>query len=205
MKTIDRLVHYLAFHVAQISDRGLYHGRMGIILSLYFYGKAHNDLCLCNYIRDILQDTSNDYYDGDISLENGLSGLGLGVSLLYKAGMFKDDLNDILYEIDKKIMTSDPRRMEDHSLQRGALGVLFYIKTRFSIGQICTSICEDYIHELESNVKESRSEYMTIELFMKSLKRPQWKMNEYLGKELGIDNGSAYYLIKDSYAKVLYR
>lgn len=205
MQTTTGLVNYLAFQAAQVSDSGLYHGRMGIILSLYLHGVVHGNQSLCHYASDILQNTADDYFDGDISIENGLSGLGLGFTLLYKAGMFKDNLNDILYEIDKKIMSVDPRRMEDYSFRKGALGILFYIQTRFSVNQECVSIHKDYIQELEANIKRISCEAVRQELFVESLRQPSWEMEDYLEKDAGIDNGSAYYLIKNSYDKVFSR
>lgn len=205
MQTTTALVNYLALQAAQASDCGLYHGRMGIILSLYCHGIVNGNQCLCDYAGDILQNTANDYYDGNISIENGLSGIGLGYTLLYKAGMFKDNLNDILYEIDKKIMGVDPRRMDDHTFRKGASGVLFYIRTRLSVDQICVSLCKDYIQELEANVREDVCKDVRHDMFFESLRQPKWKMDEYLEKDPGIDNGSAYFLINDSYDKVFSR
>lgn len=201
MQTTTGLVNYLALQAVQVRNRGLYHGRMGIILALYCYGKLHSNHCLCSYATDILQNTESDYYDGDFSIENGLSGLGLGFTLLHKAGMFKDNLNDILYEIDKKIMSTDPRRMEDHSFRKGSLGLLFYIRTRLSVDQVCISLREDYIRELEANVQK----VVRNEMFVESLRQPAWDMNNYLDKEPGIDNGGAYYLIKNTYDKIFSR
>lgn len=202
MQVTTGLVNYLALQAVQVSGSGLFHGRMGIILSLYCHGAVHDNQSLCDYASDILQNTADDYFDGDLSIENGLSGLGLGFTLLYKAGMFKDNLNDILYEIDKKIMSVDPRRMEDYSFRKGALGVLFYIRTRLSVNQECVSIQKDYIQELEANIKRISCEAVRQELFVESLRQPSWKMEDYLEKDAGIDNGSAYYLIINSYDKV---
>jgi len=202
MQATTGLVNYLALQAVQVSSSGLFHGRMGIILSLYCHGFVHDNQSLCDYASDILQNTADDYFDGDLSIENGLSGLGLGFTLLYKAGMFKDNLNDILYEIDKKIMSVDPRRMEDYSFRKGALGVLFYIRTRLSVNQECVSIQKDYIQELEANTKRISCEAVRQELFVESLRQPSWKMEDYLEKDAGIDNGSAYYLIINSYDKV---
>lgn len=202
MYTTKAFVNYLAFQAAQTPESGLYHGRMGIILSLYCYGLVHNNRSLCDYACDILQNMSTDYYNGDISIENGLSGLGLGFTLLYKAGMFKDNLNEILCEVDKKIMSIDPRRMKDHSFRNGTSGVLFYIKTRLSVGQKCISLHKDYIMELESNMKDKASKIIRPEMFIESLKQPAWEKEAYLNKNAGIDNGNAYFLIKESYDKI---
>lgn len=202
MYTTKAFVNYLAFQAAQTPESGLYHGRMGIILSMYCYGMVHNNRSLCDYACDILQNMSIDYYNGDISIENGLSGLGLGFTLLCKAGMFKDNLNEILCEVDKKIMSIDPRRMKDHSFRNGTSGVLFYIKTRLSVDQKCISLHKDYIMELESNMKDKASKIIRPEMFIESLKQPAWEKEAYLNKNAGIDNGNAYFLIKESYDKI---
>lgn len=205
MQTTTSFVNYVALQSAQISMNGLYHGRMGIILSLYCYGKVHKNHCLCEYTSDVLHNMTTDDYYGDISIESGLSGLALGFTLLSKAGMFKDNLNEILYDVDKKIMSIDPRRMEDYSFRKGALGVLYYIKTRLSIDQVCVSLHKDYIRELEAIMEKKTCWPMKPEMFLDSLIQPAWETKDYLNKDAGIDNGNAYFLIKESYDKVFSR
>lgn len=204
MKITSRIINHLALKAVQTNDGGLFHGRMGIILALYCYGVAHNNQDICDYVRDVLQLTVNDYYDSDIYLENGLSGIGLGFVLLYKAGLFKDNLNDLLFDIDKKIMSTDPRRMIDKSFRHGASGVFYYIRMRLSIDQICESIDIDYIRELENNIHSLDKQVFQNE-FLDNLQQPTWNMDDYLEKDAGIDNGSAYYLIVNSYDKVFSR
>lgn len=202
MQITTCLINHLALQTIQVQDSSLYHGRMGIILSLYCYGTVYGNSYICDYASDILQNSADDYYDVDISLENGLSGIALGYTLLYQAEMFKDDLNDILYEIDKKIMSVDPRRIDDYSFRKGALGVLYYINTRLSVNQTCASLHKDYVKELETNVKNNVCETNGKETLMKDLRQPIWEATDYLDKDAGIDKGSAYYLIRCSYDKV---
>ncbi|MBO4840996.1 MAG: hypothetical protein J5524_09180 [Bacteroidaceae bacterium] len=200
-----KLVNYLAFKVAMLPNSGLFHGRMGVILALYCYGVVHDNRILCDYVSNILQDANNDYFDGDTSIENGLAGLGLGFTLLYKAGMYQDDLNDLLSDIDKRIMSVDPRRIDDYSFRKGAPGIYYYIKTRQNVGQECISIHKDYIEELEANIQAHFYGENKMESLMGSLKQPTWKTEDYLEKDCGIDNGCAYFLLKDSYDKVFSR
>lgn len=205
METKSNLVNYLALQAVQTPYAGLYHGRMGIILSLYCHGVVVCNKHICDYASDILQLTDEDYFDNDITLENGLCGLGLGYTLLYKAGMFRDDLNEILFDIDHRIMDIDPRRMSDYSFKKGALGIIFYIKTRLSLGQVCESIHNDYIQELERNIQEHTSQNVSESHFLLSFQRPNWKEEDYVGKDAGIDNGSSYFLIRNSYDKIFSR
>jgi len=196
------LINYLALQAIQVSDAGLYHGRMGIILSLYCHGVVQCNRNICDYASDILRLTADGYFDNDITLENGLCGLGLGYVLLYKAGMFKDNLNEILFDVDNKIMNVDPRRYTNYTFRKGALGVMFYIKTRLSLNQECETIRKDYIQELECNIQKHSSRNVRECQFLQSLQSPMWGDEDYVDKNAGIDNGSSYFLIKDSYDKI---
>lgn len=201
MQTTPNIINHLSLQAIQTNDSGLYHGRMGIILALYCHGVAYGNKDICDYASDVLQLTVDNYYDGDITLENGLSGIGLGFVLLYKAGMFRDNLNELLFDIDKKIMSFDPRRMTNKTFRTGAAGLLYYIKARQSIGQTCESIHDDYIKELE-DCTHCVEKAVSQTCFTDDLRQPTWNMEDFLEKEAGIDNGCAYYLIKDSYGKV---
>lgn len=199
------LIDYIALQAAQVSNNGLYHGRMGIALALYGYGLTRSDKVLCEYARDILQASTSDYYDVGIGLEKGLAGIGLGFTLLYKMGMFQDDLNDLLSEIDTKIMGFDPRRITDYSFRNGASGILYYINTRKTTGQECLSIEKDYISELENNISFHLDECDLSENLFSSLTLPKWGVEDYLEKEVGIDNGNAYFLIQIAHDKIFSR
>lgn len=205
MSISRNLINYIALQAAQKANNGLYHGRMGIVLSLYCYGKVQEDKRLCDYAKDVLQTSTGDYHDGVVGLENGLAGLGLGFTLLYKAGMFKDDLNDLLFEIDTKIMRNDPRRISDFSFREGAAGVFYYIKMRKTTGQECLSIDKDYIAELEHSISLHTDECELSETLLSCLTSPKWEVEDYLDKEVEIDNGSAYFLIQNSYDKIFSR
>lgn len=197
------LINHLILQIVQTKDNSLYHGRMGVVLALCCYGKAYHDNRLCEYALDILSMKGDDYYNGDIGVENGLSGLGIGFTLLNKAGMFKADLNDVLYEIDNKIMGVDPRRIKDMSFRNGAAGIFYYIKTRLSIEEKLFSIDCKYITELKENIKANTKDWPIGETLLGNIRQPAWGAETYLDKPIGIDNGSAYYLMKESYGKVL--
>ncbi len=202
MTSTDKIINYIAAKVPQMSDNGLYHGKMGIVLALYCHGKVHQNKRVRDFACDILQYSDSDYHLGSIGLENGLAGIGLGFCLLYKAGMYDDDLNDILEEIDQKIMDVDPRRLTDLSFKTGALGILHYINIRRSIQQECLSLERSYIKELEQNVYTHAPKDWIQQNLLTDLNIPNWKTAEYLDHDVGIDNGSSYFLICDTYDKV---
>ena len=196
------LINYLALQSAQMTDNGLFHGRMGIILALYCYGLIYDNRTLSDYACDILQCTSENYNDADIFLENGLAGIGLGYTLLYKAGMFQDNLNELLFDIDKRIMSVDPRRIDNYSLKNGALGLLYYIEQRQSLEQVCESIEDDFVQELKENIKKKNIDNTKKYQLISNIQKPKWEVSDYLCRNVGIDNGSAFFLMEESYGKV---
>jgi len=202
MAITDKIINYIAFKVSQMEDNGLYHGKMGVILALYCHGKVHQDKRISDFACDILQLSDGDYHLGNIGLEKGMAGIGLGFCLLYKAGMYDDDLNDILTEVDRQIMAVDPRRLTDFSFKSGALGILHYINIRRSVQQECETLELGYIKELEQNIYVHASLDMARQNLLADLTIPNWKPNEYLDEVIGIDNGSSYFLIRDNYDKV---
>lgn len=201
-KMKEKLVNYLSFQVSQLEDCGLYHGKLGVILSLFCYGKVRGDRRLCDFATDMFQSPTHGYHEGDVGLENGLAGLGLGITLLYEAGMFHDDLNELLEEVDMKIMAIDPRRMTDHTFRSGACGILYYIRRRLSLDQECVTLHKEFIRELEENIRRDASLSAKCESFISSLEMPEWSIEEYLGHDAGLDNGSSFFLIQDYYDKI---
>ncbi len=198
----ERLINHLALQVCQCSDFGLYHGRLGIILAFYSHGKVMGNKRLCEYTKDVLQASMIDDVVSEIGLENGLAGIGLGITMLLKAGMFHDDLNDLLYEIDNKLMDYDPRRMTDISFRTGMEGILYYIDMRLGTNQECNSIDSMYIAELKANMAIRKKYYENCRTLIDSLVCPNWEKGDFLGNEIGIDNGCAYFLISDTYDKI---
>lgn len=125
---LSNIVDYLIFKSNTLSEIGLFHGKMGLVVTLYLYAKKYNDDIVNEYAWELLQQV----YDGihtnvPIDLENGLAGIGYGTTLLCQYGIFDCNLNDILLDIDTKIMERDPRRFTDFSMRTGVKGLMLYI------------------------------------------------------------------------------
>ncbi len=201
-KVKERIINYLVLQVSQMEDSGLYHGRLGVILALFCHGKVYGDRRMCDFATDMFQTHTHSYHEGDVGLEKGLAGLGLGIILLYEAGMFQDDLNELLHDVDTRIMERDPRRIADYTFRNGALGILYYARRRMSLDQECTTLQVDYVNELAESVRKVSSLSGQQETLLSSLCAPVWDMSEYLEHEIGLDNGSSYFLIQDNYDKI---
>jgi len=140
-----------------------------------------------------------------IGMESGLCGIGYGITLMKKSEIIDCDLNDVLFDIDKRIMDYDPRRISDFSYRKGVAGIIRYIQCRQSCPEMLKSIDSMYLRELEGSYKSvEKDELCTVRSLMTDIGVPQWDEDEFVGKNIGIDNGISYFLIKDSYDQILY-
>ena len=195
-------INYIAFHATQIHDNSLYHGRLGIILALCGHGMLNTDKRICNFVRNLIQASTDGYYDGRIGIENGLAGYGLAFTLLYKVGMLNENLNEVLFDIDKKIMSYDLKRMDDFSFREGLSGVWYYVKMRMSSGQYCWSLDRDYVNELGNITLSYANRGELNETLITSIQKPSWGLADYMGNEVEIDNGLSYFVIQNSYEEI---
>lgn len=82
---LRKIADYLLLKSPYIQDVGLFHGKMGIVVSLYAYANKYGDSLLEDYAWDLLQQIYEEVHtDMPIGLENGLTGTGYGTSLLCK-------------------------------------------------------------------------------------------------------------------------
>lgn len=65
-----------------------------------------------------------------IGLGNGLCGIGWGILHLSHNGFIEDNTNEILEEMDERIMEYDLTRMKDLSLENGFQGMALYLSER---------------------------------------------------------------------------
>lgn len=192
-----KIVDYLLLKSPYIQDIGLFHGKMGIVFSLYAYAKKYNDRLLEDFAWDLLQQIYNKVHtDTPTGLENGLAGIGYGTTLLSILGLIECDLNTVLSDIDAKIMERDPRRMSDFSVRTGAGGVLLYLALRQETSGTLLTFDNQYVAELKS-AAAVKMVLNPVTNILDILNEPLFDINCYMEKPIGIDGGSAYYILKD--------
>jgi len=200
MNINQQIANYLMLKTIGLQNVSLYHGKMGVVLALYLYAyQAEKE-----YINDFAWDLLQDVYKGisetlPVGLEYGLAGIGFGVTLLKKHGVVDCDLNEVLYDIDKKIMAYDPRRITDFSFRNGAWGVSSYIRLRQEVEGKLNSFDSQYIQELQqvlATIPVFREGVLHKTLW-EDLQAPEWDLSDFYDKPLGIDEGLAYFLINN--------
>lgn len=184
----------------ETSDISLYHGKMGIVLALYIYAQQSAQEHIKDYVWDLLQEVYNGVNETQpVGLEYGLAGIGYGTTLLKKYGIFDCDLDEVLCNIDQKIMTYDPRRITDFTYRTGAWGLSNYISLRMNVEGKISSFDTQYLQELQYvlSANQAYNKGMPEKTIWTDLQAPDWELSDFQNHPLGIDEGLAYYLIKN--------
>lgn len=194
---LRKIVDYILLSSPYMHDIGLFHGKMGVVIALYLYSAKYRDELISDYAWDLLQHIYDNINSNmPIGLEYGLAGIGYGTTILYKHGLVDCDLNSILVDVDSKIMEHDPRRIKDMSIRSGVEGLMQYIALRKSTGEPFETFDAQYLTELYTTASPIVSVFQDKSI-MSILNAPTFSIEEYTEKPLGIDGGSAYYILKD--------
>ncbi|MDR3057965.1 MAG: hypothetical protein LBU84_07480 [Prevotella sp.] len=130
---LSRIVRHLILNASYIPDIGLYHGKMGIVLFFAHYGRYIGNTLYDDFASELLDEIYEDIHaETPVNFENGLCGIGWGIEYLLQNEFMEGDSDDVLSDIDQKIMERDIRRITDISFRAGLEGISFYINKRIN-------------------------------------------------------------------------
>lgn len=106
-------------------------GKMGGVIFFANYAKYINDQSF-NQLSDLLFEDvyENIADDTPVDFATGLCGIGWAVEYLLQNNYTEGNTDEVLEDIDGKIMEKDIRRISDFSFDKGLAGILFYVLTR---------------------------------------------------------------------------
>lgn len=190
---LKRIANHLIIHASFMSDLGLYHGKMGVVLFFAHYGRYTNNSLYDDFSGELLKEICADLHIGlPIDFENGLCGIGWSIEYLVQNEFLEGDSDEILYEIDQRIMEYDLKRLKDRSLETGLKGILTYIQKRLlskPLNEERTIFDKQYLSDFNL-VK--RNEYLpTNEQIIKSVIKDIMLKDDLIFSKLGLDNGCA--------------
>lgn len=146
------IAQHLLINSAFTADLGLYNGKMGVVLFLCHYARYSGNTEYEDFAGELIDMINEDLTDDmPAQLENGLSGIGWGIEYLISNRFMSGNTDDVLVDIDERIMQYDPLRMKDCSFSQGIIGVLFYVLTRLCSQNRdirCRPFDEDYLNRL---------------------------------------------------------
>lgn len=186
---LKQIANHLLMNVNGLDDIGLFRGKIGVMLFFAYYGIYSAKNIYTIFSRDLYDDVCESISESTpINFGSGLSGIGWSLSYLYKKNMIDDDLEEILREVDKKIMEYDLSRIDDKSLESGVLGISCYIKSRIELGLISTF---DMSYLNEWNKLEASYDVPSIEILMGNLINRNKDYSICSLKDLGLVSGYA--------------
>jgi len=126
-----RIARHLIMQASFISDLGLYHGKMGIVIFFAHYARYTGEPLYDEFAGELLDEIYDELHAGlPVNFESGLCGIGWGFEYLLNNGFLTGDSDEILSEMDTLVMERDLRRISDLSLRTGLEGIAYYICTR---------------------------------------------------------------------------
>lgn len=190
---VERIVRHLIMHASFLPDLGLYNGKMGIVVFFAHYARYTGDALYDDFAGELMNEINNEIHtDIPFHFESGLCGIGWGIAYLLENKFMDGDINDILSEIDEKIMETDIKRIKDVSLRTGLAGILLYIKKRiqlFSSNQQHCVFDELYLNDIKS--VESLAEKLPVNPLALVINGKYPDNDQITEWQLGLEGGCA--------------
>lgn len=195
---LQRIANHLILHSSPLDDVGLFHGKMGIILFFVHYARYTENTLYDDFACELLEEVCENISENlPVNLESGLCGIGWGIEYLIRNKFLDGDANEMLKEIDRKIMERDLRRIEDTSLATGLQGISDYIYERIRSAHEnadCMPFDSQYLKEWKAC--SSSLETGSGETVLSSILANQPATENSLVCALGLQNGCAGYGLK---------
>lgn len=163
---LNQIAKYQILHGSSCSELGLFNGKMGMVLFLFHYarytGNALHESFANEILDEVLEDTSNTL---PISFSTGLCGIGWGIEYLIQKGFAQGNADEILEELDKRVMEYDLRRITNISLDKGLEGIAYYISARLISPRKGKQPFDiNYIKELHTSLKKHHLKTMGLNI-----------------------------------------
>lgn len=134
---LQRISDHLLLRASFTKDLGLYHGKMGIVIFFVHYAKYTSSKTYQQFAELLLEEIYQEITSRTpLNFESGLCGIGWGIEYLVQNNFMKGDTNEILEDIDKKVMEYAPLRMRNHDVKKGVSGILNYVYMRLLSSRI---------------------------------------------------------------------
>lgn len=150
----EKVLSYLLVNYNCILGLGLLHGKMGGVLFFILYSRYTKCDIYEEYADMLMKDIYNKIYDDiSINFEIGLCGIGWCIEYLVHNKLINGNTDEILYEIDQKVMCLDPSRIDDYSMKTGFGGILMYINARIKSFEREMPFDLDYLTVVKKRIK----------------------------------------------------
>lgn len=153
---LQQIANHLILNSSSLTDLGLFHGKMGVVLFFFHYANYTNNIYYQEYAGVLLDEIFEDIHAGiTLDFENGLSGIGWSLLYLLKNHFVEGDPDEVLADIDQKMIAVNLMRVSEFSLERGLEGFLCYLQERLSIKSECSLFDVEYVKDFQKAISSS--------------------------------------------------
>jgi len=161
MKTKDeilrRISRYLMLHSIFINNIGLLDGKTGISIFFYHYARYTGREIYSDFADELIDEIYKEIHRNlSCNFRDGLCGIACGIEYLIRNSFIEGNPDEVLEDLDKRIMEWDVRRISDYSLETGLTGIASYVINRIENREEHAYIRHDYICDLSKALKESK-------------------------------------------------
>lgn len=200
---LQRVVNHLTVQNFAVHDLGLLNGKMGIAFFFYHYARYQKEPLYEVLAGSLIEEIYDNIHDNmSITMDKGLCGIAWGICTLLEQDFLDGDADEVLSDIDHKIMERDPMRMTDFSFRTGLEGIRSYVQTRISLVEKEQAACpfdNMYVYALEQSAQRAGLPLKSVSP-LDVITAP--KLNEttdFLNLPLGLDGGCAGLALKTLY------
>lgn len=185
------IANHLIINVGFLDNLGLYHGKTGIILFFVHYARFTGNPIYDEIAGELLDEIIEEIHDGIATdFENGLSGIGWGLLYLLKNKFMDGNPDEILEDIDKKLMEINLPRLTDFSIERGLAGISIYLSARLSAGNTVYPFDTEYLSNWQKAISGKNIE-AELDLYSIINQGTATAVQELQKKSLGLQDGYA--------------
>ena len=190
---LECISNHLIINSSFLEKLGLYHGKMGIVLFFVHYARFTDNPIYEEVAGDLLDEIMEDIHDGiALDFENGLAGIGWGILYLIKNKFMNGNPDEVLADVDKKLMELNLLRLSDTSLDRGLAGISVYLSARLSFENTSASTIFDaeYLSDWQKAIS-GKGIPTEFDLYSIIDQEPVTTIEELKDKPLGLQDGFA--------------
>lgn len=130
-EVLQRISRYLMLHGSFTNQIGLLDGKMGIVLFFMHYARYTGIKRYETFAGELIDEIYDEISIGSSrNFGDGLAGIAWGMEYLIRSGFVKANSDEVLEELDTRILERDVRRVKDISLESGLKGIANYIISR---------------------------------------------------------------------------
>lgn len=132
-KQLLSIANHLLLRTSFMTNLGLFYGKMGSVLFFVHYAKYTNNSIYDDFASEILDEIYEDIHtEMPVYFSNGLCGIAWSIEYLLQQGYMEGESDEVLSDLDAKIMMWDPLRISDFTLETGLEGIAWYVLSRLT-------------------------------------------------------------------------